>query len=134
MPLKAVKTAKFAVLDAGGLKPAKAAEPRQAPAAAAAPPPAGVTVIDDDAANVVLAKLNELNIAHRTYAHVAVPTVDEQRAALGALPGVLTKNLLLKDKKAGTFLTSASSSPSLPPINPQAARSAFAGKSERFDY
>jgi hypothetical protein len=37
-------------------------------------------------------------------------------------------------KKAGTFLTSASSSPSLPPINPQAARSAFAGKSERFDY
>ena len=80
MPLKAVKTAKFAVLDAGGLKPAKAAAPRQAPAAAAAPP-AGVTVIDDDAANVVLAKLNELNIAHRTYAHVAVPTVDEQRAA-----------------------------------------------------
>ena len=104
MPLKAVKTAKFAVLDAGGLKPAKAAAPRQAPAAAAAPPPAGVTVIDDDAANVVLAKMNELNIAHRTYAHVAVPTVDEQRAALGALPGVLTKNLLLKDKKAGTFL------------------------------
>ena len=103
MPLKAVKTAKFAVLDAGGLKPAKAAAPRQATAAAAAPP-AGVTVIDDDAANVVLAKLNELNIAHRTYAHVAVPTVDEQRAALGALPGVLTKNLLLKDKKAGTFL------------------------------
>ena len=104
MPLKAVKTAKFAVLDAGGLKPAKpAAAPRQAPAAAAAPP-AGVTVIDDDAANVVLAKLNELNIAHRTYAHVAVPTVDEQRAALGSLPGVLTKNLLLKDKKAGTFL------------------------------
>ena len=104
MPLKAVKTAKFAVLDAGGLKPAKpAAAPRQAPAAAAAPP-AGVTVIDDDAANVVLAKLSELNIAHRTYAHVAVPTVDEQRAALGSLPGVLTKNLLLKDKKAGTFL------------------------------
>ena len=55
-------------------------------------------------ANVVLAKMNELNIAHRTYAHVAVPTVDEQRAALGSLPGVLTKNLLLKDKKAGTFL------------------------------
>ena len=108
MPIKAVRTAKFAVLDAGGLKPAKAAPrsapPAAAPAAAAAPPPAGVTVIDDDAANVVLAKLNELNIAHRTYAHVAVPTVDEQRAALGALPGVLTKNLLLKDKKAGTFL------------------------------
>ena len=81
MPLKAVKTAKFAVLDAGGLKPAKAAEPRQAPAAAAAPPPAGVTVIDDDAANVVLAKLNELNIAHRTYAHVAVPTVGAARRA-----------------------------------------------------
>ncbi len=109
MPIKAVKTAKFAVLDAGGLRPAKVA-PRSAPAAAAvpaaaaAPPPAGVTVIDDDAANVVLAKMNELNIAHRTYAHVAVPTVDEQRAALGSLPGVLTKNLLLKDKKAGTFL------------------------------
>ena len=75
MPLKAVKTAKFAVLDAGGLKPAKAAAPRQAPAAAtprqapaaaAAPPPAGVTVIDDDAANVVLAKMNELQRAHRT--------------------------------------------------------------------
>ena len=31
MPLKAVKTAKFAVLDAGSLKPAKAA-PRSAPA------------------------------------------------------------------------------------------------------
>ena len=107
MPIKAVRTAKFAVLDAGGLKPAKAAPRKRAAggrAGAAAAPPAGVTVIDDDAANVVLAKLNELNIAHRTYAHVAVPTVDEQRAALGALPGVLTKNLLLKDKKAGTFL------------------------------
>ena len=36
MPIKAVQTAKFAVLDAGGLKPAKAA-PRSAPAAAAVP-------------------------------------------------------------------------------------------------
>ena len=42
-------------------------------------PPAGVTVIDDDAANVVLAKLNELNIAHRTYAHAAL--LDGRRAA-----------------------------------------------------
>ena len=107
MPIKAVKTAKFAVLDVGGLKPAKKA-PRAAPAqaapAVAAPLPAGVETVADDAANVVLAKLNELQIPHQAYAHVPVPTIDEQKAVLGSLPGRLTKNLLLKDKKAGTFL------------------------------
>jgi len=66
--------------------------------------PAGVDAVADDAGNAVLDKLNALGIAHQTYAHAAVPTIEEQTRVLGSLAGRLTKNLLLKDKKCGTFL------------------------------
>ena len=109
--MQIVKTAKFGVLDVGGLKPAASSAPRRgahvAPtdaALASLTAPAGVAVVTDAGDNAVLLKLDALGIPHQTYKHAAVPTIEAQSAALGSLPGRLTKNLLLKDKKAGTFL------------------------------
>ncbi|KAJ8603550.1 hypothetical protein CTAYLR_004871 [Chrysophaeum taylorii] len=84
--MRVAKTQKFHVLEAGRAKD-------------------GVAVIEDEADNVVLAKLRELKIAHTTYAHPEVPTVESMMEVLGdRVEGVLTKNLLLKDKKVGSFL------------------------------
>ncbi|CAM9162431.1 unnamed protein product [Chrysoparadoxa australica] len=57
--------------------------------------------------NAVLAKLESLGITHKTYAHAPAMTVEEQAQVIGHLPGAKTKNLFLRDKKAGTFLVCA---------------------------
>ena len=55
----------------------------------------------------LLARLDALGIAHKTYAHAAVFTVEESRAACAHVPGGHTKNLFLKDKKDGLWLVVA---------------------------
>jgi Ala-tRNA(Pro) deacylase len=55
----------------------------------------------------LLARLDALGIAHRTYTHPPVFTVDEAKALRGALPGGHCKSLFLKDKKAGLWLVVA---------------------------
>jgi len=53
-----------------------------------------------------IAKLAELGIAQTTYAHPETTTVELQAQVVTGLEGVLTRNLLLKDKKHGIFLVS----------------------------
>lgn len=52
----------------------------------------------------LFARLDALGIAHNTFAHAAVFTVEESRAACAHIPGGHTKNLFLKDKKGGLWL------------------------------
>jgi len=52
----------------------------------------------------LLARLTELGIAHRTYDHPAVFTVEEAKALRGTLPGGHCKSLFLKDKKGALWL------------------------------
>lgn len=63
---------------------------------------------DPDARESALAaRLGALGIATRTYAHAPVFTVEEAQGLCGSLPGGHTKNLFLKDKKAGLWLVVA---------------------------
>jgi Ala-tRNA(Pro) deacylase len=55
----------------------------------------------------LLARLDALGIAHRTYSHPAVFTVAEAVALRGTLPGGHCKSLFLKDNKAGLWLVVA---------------------------
>lgn len=55
----------------------------------------------------LLARLDALGIAHTTYRHPAVYTVEEARAHCGHLPGCHCKNLFLKDKKGQLWLVVA---------------------------
>ena len=55
----------------------------------------------------LFARLDALGIAHKTYEHAAVFTVEESRAACAHVPGGHTKNLFLKDKKDGLWLVVA---------------------------
>lgn len=55
----------------------------------------------------ILAKLDDLGLAHRTVDHEAIMTVDEGRALKASMPGGHSKNLFLKDKKGALFLVSA---------------------------
>lgn len=48
--------------------------------------------------------LSELSISSTTSSHTAAFTVEEQAEYVGVIPGTLTKNLFLKDKKHGMFL------------------------------
>eukprot|EP00904_Undaria_pinnatifida_P012991 jgi/Undpi1/8822/HiC_scaffold_25.g11284.m1 len=57
-----------------------------------------------EAGNAALDKLKELGIEGALYEHQAAMTVQEQGKALGSVAGEKTKNLFLKDKKAGLFL------------------------------
>ena len=57
--------------------------------------------------NDLFVRLDALGIAHKTYAHAAVFTVEESRAACAHVPGGHTKNLFLKDKKDGLWLVVA---------------------------
>lgn len=57
--------------------------------------------------DALFARLDELEIAHRTYAHPPVFTVDEAKALRGELPGGHCKSLFLKDKKDGLWLVVA---------------------------
>jgi Ala-tRNA(Pro) deacylase len=55
----------------------------------------------------LLARLDVLAIAHRTYTHPPVFTVAEAAALRGELPGGHCKSLFLKDKKGGLWLVVA---------------------------
>jgi len=62
------------------------------------------TKVSGTEGNVALEKCKELGLSQTTYAHAEAHTVEEQFAAVGHLDGMLTKNLVLKDKKHGTFV------------------------------
>jgi Ala-tRNA(Pro) deacylase len=49
-------------------------------------------------------RLDELGIAHTTFAHPPVYTVEEAERHTGHLPGGHCKNLFLKDRKGGLWL------------------------------
>jgi Ala-tRNA(Pro) deacylase len=55
----------------------------------------------------LFARFDELGIAHQTYTHPPVFTVEEAKALRGTLPGGHCKSLFLKDKKAGLWLVVA---------------------------
>ena len=55
----------------------------------------------------LLARLDALGIAHKTYSHAPVFTVEESQAACAHIPGGHTKNLFLKDRKGGLWLVVA---------------------------
>src|SRR5580704_5718366 len=55
----------------------------------------------------LLARFDALGIAHRTYAHPPVFTVEEAKSLRGTLPGRHCKSLFLKDKKGGLWLVVA---------------------------
>lgn len=52
----------------------------------------------------LLRRLDELGIAHQTYEHPPVYTVEEAGRHTGHLPGGHCKNLFLKDRKGGLWL------------------------------
>ncbi len=55
----------------------------------------------------LLARLDELYIAHTTHHHPPVFTVEEAQRLKGDLPGAHTKNLFLRDKKGTMWLVVA---------------------------
>jgi len=57
--------------------------------------------------NACLKKLAEMGISNETHSHAAAFTVEEQTKEISHLPGAMTKNLFLKDKKHGLFLVTA---------------------------
>src|SRR5271168_51915 len=57
--------------------------------------------------DALFARFDVLGIAHRTYTHPPVFTVDEAKALRGTLPGGHCKSLFLKDKKRGLWLVVA---------------------------
>lgn len=58
----------------------------------------------EDIDSSLRAIFEELSIGTNTASHPAAFTVEEQAVHVGHLPGVLTKNLFLRDKKHGLFL------------------------------
>jgi prolyl-tRNA synthetase len=92
-------------------KPAQKSEhaAKAAPAAAksAAPVVAAVNCelkVVEEQDNAVIAKLSELGIKSTTYSHPEALTVELTTQFCGHLPGALTKNLFLRDKKYGLYL------------------------------
>ena len=59
------------------------------------------------APEALFARFDALGIAHKTYAHPPVFTVEEAKALRGTLPGGHCKSLFLEDKKAGLWLVVA---------------------------
>ena len=55
----------------------------------------------------LFARFDALGIAHKTYTHPPVFTVEEAKALRGSLPGGHCKSLFLRDKKAGLWLVVA---------------------------
>jgi Ala-tRNA(Pro) deacylase len=55
----------------------------------------------------LFARLDALGIAHKTFAHAPVFTVEESRAVCAHIPGGHTKNLFLRDRKDGLWLVVA---------------------------
>lgn len=60
-----------------------------------------------DEPNIALDLLKELKIESKTHSHPEAFTVEEQAQHVGHLPGALTRNLFVKDKKHGMFLVTA---------------------------
>ena len=60
------------------------------------------TAAYDDAG--LFARLDALGIAHETYEHAPLFTVEQSRALRGDLPGAHIKNLFLRDKKRRMWL------------------------------
>lgn len=58
----------------------------------------------------VLEALQALSIEFESHEHKELPTVDDLVAELGHLDGLLTKNLVFKDKKEGLFLVTVATS------------------------
>jgi Ala-tRNA(Pro) deacylase len=58
----------------------------------------------DDFSAPLFARLDALGIAHTTYAHAPVFTVEEAAQLYESQPGGHTKNLFLKDRKEGLWL------------------------------
>lgn len=58
----------------------------------------------------VRAALEALSLEFQTHEHKQLPTVEDLVAELGHLEGLLTKNLVFKDKKEGLFLVTAATS------------------------
>jgi len=52
----------------------------------------------------ITAELNDIGVDFTIHKHEAVMTCAEHKAAAGHLPGVLTKNMLVKDKAKKLFL------------------------------
>lgn len=57
----------------------------------------------------LLARLDDLGVAHRTTSHAPVFTVEEARRVRGAIRGAHSKNLFLRDKKERHWLLSCRS-------------------------
>ena len=57
----------------------------------------------------LFSKLDDLAIAHKTYEHPPVFTVEESAAIKAKMPGGHSKNLFLKDKSGAFFLICAQS-------------------------
>jgi Ala-tRNA(Pro) deacylase len=57
--------------------------------------------------DALFAGFDALAIAHKTYTHSPVFTVDEAKLLRGSLPGGHCKSLFLKDKKGGLWLVVA---------------------------
>ena len=57
--------------------------------------------------DMLFARLDALGIAHRTYSHPPVFTVEEAKSLRGTLSGGHCKSLFLKDKKGGLWLAVA---------------------------
>jgi len=55
----------------------------------------------------LLARLDELGIAHRTFSHPPVFTVEEAKELRGSIEGAHTKNLFVRDKKGRMWLVVA---------------------------
>lgn len=55
----------------------------------------------------LFARLDALGIAHGTFEHAPVFTVEESQAACAHIPGGHTKNLFLKDRSGGLWLVVA---------------------------
>ncbi|MEO1252727.1 MAG: prolyl-tRNA synthetase associated domain-containing protein [Pseudomonadota bacterium] len=68
-------------------------------------PENGLAVAPDRAG--LMARLDALQIAHRTVEHPAVFTVEEGRDLKASMPGAHSKNLFVKDKKGALYLISA---------------------------
>ena len=65
-------------------------------------------LIAGDAENAVLEALSSMSINCTTHEHAAAFTVEEQTKEISHLPGSMTKNLFLRDKKHGLFLVTVS--------------------------
>lgn len=77
--------------------------------AAAVSSSSGTVLADLSEQNAVTSLLGQLKIDAKTYQHDAAFTVEEQSVHVGHLPGSLTKNLFLRDKKYGLFLVTTRS-------------------------